>query len=96
MWDSPTGPVYKFREKPNTIAGRPVLLRIRHPDKTRPERGDTDFNTNYPVFKKKYLGNPYFKLIEREDYEMIELVNTEFDVRVYFSGTPLSKTLGIE
>ena len=93
VWDSPTGPVYKLKVRPQTPAGKPVLLRIRIPDKTRLERGDVDFNTDYPKFKNKYLKDSHFKLIEREDYEMIELMDIDFDVRVYFSSTSFSKTL---
>ncbi len=92
---TPTGPVFKFHNRPQTAAGKPKLLKIRTPDPTRPERGDCDFNTNYPEFKKRYLKDPHFKLIKRPNWEMIELMDPEFDVRVYFSSTPLSKDLGI-
>src|SRR5258708_10064883 len=92
---TPTGPVFKFHNRPETATGKPKLLKIRVPDPTRPERGDCDFNTDYPEFKKKYLKDSHCNLIERPNWEMIELMDPEFDVRVYFSSTPLSKDLGI-
>jgi len=82
-----TGLIYKF--------GKPKLLKIRMPDITRPEIGDVDFITNYPEFKQKYLDNNRFKLIVREKFEMIELTDSDFNVRVYFSSIPPSKLRGI-
>lgn len=93
--NTPTGPIFKFKTRPETKADKPYLLRIRIYDATRPERGDLDFNTQHSSFKKKYLNNIHFKLIERKDYEMIELMDPKFKVRVYFSSRPLSKDLGI-
>ena len=80
-----------------TVAGLLKLLKIRHPDSTRPERGDADFTvTNFVVFKKKYLSKKEFKLIKRKNFEMIELMDPEFDVRAYFSNPPLDKQLNIK
>lgn len=93
--ETKTGPVFKFNSPLQTIAGKPKLLKIRIPDKTRPQRGDVDFNTDYEKFKAKYLDNERFTLIKRENFEMIELKNEEFDVLVYFSSIPLSKQLGV-
>lgn len=90
-----TGPVFKFNSYPSTILGNPKVLKIRIPDKTRPQRGDVDFTTNYAEFKSKYLDNKRFKLIKREKFEMIELRDEKFDVLVYFSSIPPSKILGI-
>ena len=91
---TPTGPLFHISLE--TISGKLLLLKIRKPDTTRPERGDADFTVdNYPNFKKKYLSQSGFKLIERETMEMIELVDSEFDVRVYFSDPPLDKQLGL-
>lgn len=90
-----TGPVFKFNNPPQTVAGNPKLLKIRIPDPTRPQRGDVDFNSNYENFKKKYLDNSRFKLVKSSDgFEMIELRDENYDVLVYFSIIPLSKTLG--
>lgn len=93
--DTPTGPVYAFINPPETIAGKLKLLKIRKPDATRPQRGDVDFNTDYEVFKKKYLDNKLFTLIKRENFEMIELKDNNLDVLVYFSSIPPSKQLGV-
>lgn len=93
--ETKTGPVFKFNSPPQTIAGKPNLLKIRIPDKTRPQGGDVDFNTDYEKFKAKYLNDKNFTLIKRENFEMIELRDEGFDVLVYFSSIPLSKQLGI-
>ena len=90
-----TGPVFKFNSFPSTILGKPKVLKIRIPDKTRSERGDVDFTTNYEEFKRKYLDNNRFNLIKREKFEMLELRDEKFDVLVYFSSVPPSKILGI-
>lgn len=90
-----TGPVFKFNSPPQTIAGKPRLLKVRIPDKTRPQRGDVDFNTDYEKFKIKYLDNKRFTLVKRENFEMIELRDEKFDVLVYFSSIPQSKLLGV-
>lgn len=82
-----TGLIYKF--------GKPKLLKIRIPDATRPEIGDVDFITDYKQFKNKYLDNNKFTLIKREKFEMIELKDSAFNVRVYFSSIPPSKLRGI-
>lgn len=90
------GPV--FKTKPiKTIAGKLELLKIRKPDITRPERGDADFTlSNYQKFKQKHLGQPGFSLIDKGNFEMIELVNTKFNVLVYFSHPTLGEVLEIK
>ncbi len=94
--ETPTGPLFHIQPL-NTIAGKLQLLKIRKPDAARPELGDADFTiTNYPEFKRKYLSQKGFSLIVRKNFEMIELVDPQFNVRVYFSNPPLSKQLGIE
>lgn len=93
--DTPTGPVYGLNLKLETQAGELPLLKIRKPDPARPQKGDADFNTNYLEFKKEHLEKESFNLIDRGDYEMLELKVPESDVLVYFSSRPLSKDLGI-
>lgn len=88
---TPSGNLYKI-DPIETSAGLLKILKIRMPDSTRPERGDADFTvSNYPEFKVKYLPKKGFKLIKRSDMEMIELINPDFDVRVYFSHPPLDQ-----
>jgi len=96
--DTPTGPLFKLRKSLETLAGPLWLLKIRKPDLTRPQRGDADFTlTNYEAFKKKYSNDTkHFKLINRGDFEMIELRDSNFQVLSYFSSIPLTKQLGIE
>ncbi len=94
--ETPTGLLFQI-EPLQTISGVLNLLKIRLPDPTRLELGDADFTVpNFTDFKKKYLFKDGFKLIERENFEMIELMDPEFDVRVYFSNPPLDKQLGLK
>lgn len=96
LQNTPTGDLFKIN-KLNTISGELRLLKIRKPDRTRPERGDADFTVaDYPNFKRTYLREMGFKLIKRKDFEMIELVDPQFNVRAYFSNPPLDKQLGLK
>ncbi len=93
--ETKTGLVF-YIEPLNTIAGNLRLVKIRKPDPKRPERGDADFTiADYPAFKKTYLGKPGFKIIERPDMEMIELIDPAFNVLAYFSNPPLNKVLNL-
>lgn len=93
--ETPTGPLFHIHPI-DTVSGKLKLLKIRLPDKTRPERGDADFTVgNYDNFKKKTLPTKFFKLIERKEFEMIELMEPGCDVRAYFSNLPLAKQLKI-
>ncbi len=96
--DTPTGPLYKFNKPIETIIGSLWLMKIRKPYSTHSQRGDVDFTlTNYNSFKEKYLNsNEHFKLIERVNFEMIELKDSNFDVMSYFSSIPLVVQFGIE
>jgi len=90
-----TGPLFKITPL-NTIAGALKLVKIRKPDKSRPERGDADFTVDdYSKIKKDFSDKENFKLIKRENFEMIELMDSEFNVRTYFSNPPLDKQLKI-
>jgi len=93
--ETPNGPL--FHTQPlDTVAGKLKLLKVRAPDKTRPELGDADFTVaNYSEFKKKYLKKTGFRLIPRENFEMIELADPKFNVRAYFSRPPLDEQFGI-
>jgi hypothetical protein len=94
--ETPTGQLFHI-EPLKTVAGDLRLLKIRIPDVTRPERGDADFTiSNFPEFEKKYLSKPNFKIIRRSDFYMIELMDSDFDVRAYFSNPPLDKQLNLE
>lgn len=94
--ETSTGLLFQI-EPLQTISGVLKLLKIRIPDTTRPELGDADFTvSNFPEFKKKYLSKEGFKLIKRADFVMIELTDSEFNVRVYFSNPPLDLQLNIK
>lgn len=86
-----SGPLFKIKPL-QTISGELQILKIRMPDNEHLDLGDADFTvSNYPTFKKMYLNKPGFKLIERPKMEMIELIDTKFSTRVYFSNPPLDK-----
>jgi len=94
--ETPTGLLFQI-EPLQTVSGTLRLLKIRIADPTRPERGDADFTiSNFPKFEKKYLSKPGFKILKKPDFYMIELIDSDFDVRAYFSNPPLDKQLGIK
>lgn len=94
--NTPTGDLFEI-DTLETVSGGLRLLKIRKPDPTRPERGDADFTVaDYPNFKNTYLQKPGFKLIERENFEMVELVDPMSNVRAYFSSRPLDAELGLK
>ncbi|QQG39550.1 MAG: hypothetical protein HYS81_04185 [Candidatus Aenigmatarchaeota archaeon] len=94
--DTSTGPVFQIVPL-STDAGDLGLLKIRRPDTKRPERGDADFTvSNYQAFKKTCLGKPGFALIKRRNMEMLELVDSSFDVIAYYSHPTLAEVLGIK
>lgn len=96
--DTPTGPLNKFHKPLQALAGPLWLLKVRKPDSIRLERGDADFTLkDYNSFKEKYLkDSDHFKLIDRGNFEMIELKDSKFDVMSYFSNIPLTVQLRIE
>jgi hypothetical protein len=88
--ETSTGPLFLINL--DTDLGKLRLLKIRKPDETRKERGDADFTVDdYDNFKKNYLSKLGFSLIKRENFEMIELVDPNFNVRTYFSNPPLDQ-----
>lgn len=90
------GPVFAL-DGFETVSGTLKLLKVRLPDPSRPEQGDADFTVqDYLGFKARYLSQPGFSLIQRENMEMIELVAPGRRVRAYFSHPPLAKVLGLE
>lgn len=93
--NTPSGYIYKFTNSLQTATRKPKIFKIRIPDITKPEKGDVDFTTDYENFKNKYLNQPHFTLIPREKFEMIELMDKDFNVRVYFSSIPPSRLRGI-
>lgn len=92
--ETKSGPLFKINIE--TIAGRLQLLKIRNSDPTRPERGDADFTvSDYPTFKSKYINQDGFSVIQKENFEMIELYKKGEKVRVYFSFPSLDEQLGL-
>lgn len=94
--ETPSGLLFHI-EPLETVSGVLKLLKIRIYDPTRPERGDADFTiSNFPEFEKKYLSKPGFKIMKKPDFYMIELMDSDFDVRAYFSNPPLDEQLNIQ
>ena len=90
-----SGPLFYIKPL-HTVAGKLKLLKIRKPDLTKPEEGDADFTVkDYQQFKERYLKLPNFKLIKRPEFEMLELMDNDFNVRVYFSHPTLLEILKI-
>lgn len=90
-----SGPLFKIPPV-DTVSGKVQLLKVRQYDETKPERGDSDFTVkSFNKLKDKYLSRKGFELIEREDFEMVELIDSDFNVRVYFSNPPLDEQLGL-
>ena len=61
-------------------------LRIRKPDPYRAQVGCNDFDIpDYVTFKDEYLSkqSSSLRMIKREDYEMIEFFDPDFDVLAY-------------
>lgn len=79
-----------------TAAGKVRVVRPRRPDPTKSVRGDADFMAqNYDELKTKSIGQDGFKLIKRDDFEMIELVKLDYNAWVYFSDPPVTEFDGI-
>ncbi len=91
-----SGFTYLLDNPIETVAEHLRLVKIRKPDTQRLERGDADFNTDYNNFKTRYQGQPGFKLIKRESFEMLRLSDPNFDVMACFSNIPKSKDLDIK
>ena len=91
-----TGPLIHLKPALTTVAGNLKVLKVRKPYANRPERGDADFTiTDYPKFREEVLKRSNFKLIKRDDYDMVELADPNFDVLAYFSSPPIDQQLGI-
>ncbi len=91
-----TGPVFVIPGV-ETSAGIVRVIKLRKPDPSRTERGDADFAiTDFDAFCKEYLQKPGFKLIERPEFEMIELMDEKRNTRVYFSNPPVEQHDGIK
>ena len=91
------GSPYNENNGPRVILYEPIRtngnaithLRIRKPDPERPQVGCNDFETDYESFKSQYLEKypDNLKLIQRPEYEMIELSDPTFDVLAYVVST---------
>lgn len=90
------GPIYLLDKPIQTKYGPLKLIKIRIYDKEKTQRGAPDFKVkDYKEFKEKYLEKEYFNLIERPEYEMLELDIKDSNVLIYFLDEPISESLGI-
>lgn len=88
-----TGPTYLLSKPIETSAGIPRFVKVRKPDRVRPQRGAPDFTVpDYQAFKEKYIrssGN--FTLVLRKDFEMVEIKGV--DCYVYIPEKPIAERL---
>ncbi len=90
---STMGVSYNYNNGPRVELSDPIKIdnnvithvRIRKPDLERPQIGCNDFDTDYEMFKKKYLFQfpENLSLIVRPEYEMIELHDKRYDILAY-------------
>ncbi len=79
-----------------TDAGLVRVVEVRAPDEIRVGRGDADFRVeDQAAFKSKFRNRDGFSLMERQDFEMIELLVAECNTRAYFSNPPVEQHDGI-
>lgn len=91
--ETAAGPVFYIKPM-KTAAGELTMLKIRKPDASRKELGDADFTvSDYEKFKKEYLHKKGFSLMKRQEMEMLELVDSNFNVRAYFSHPTLASII---
>lgn len=79
------GPRIELHEPIAIDENRITHLRIRKPDSERPQVGCNDFETDYAFFKKEYLNkhSNNLRLVKRQEYEMVEFYDPDFDVLAY-------------
>lgn len=93
--ETETGNLYLINEKYPDENGTKII-KVRIPDETKKERGDLDFCIDdYGRYKEELLKLDCSKLIVRQDSEMIELMDKDFNARVYFSNPPVRKQLNL-
>ena len=89
VYSTKTGDIYRLDKPLKTIAGDLYFVKARVADGTLKQRGDADFDTDYLPFKEKYLHNPHFELVIKEEFEMLRLSDPDFDVMTCFSNIPV-------
>ena len=85
------GPYVKLHNSIKLPFGDLSFLRVRKPDPYRMQVGCNDFEVpDYEQFKSEFLDKgDGFRLIEREEYEMIEFFDPDFVVLAYVLSKPL-------
>lgn len=87
-----TGSIYKLHEALPTSFGPLHFIKTRIRDVQKPFLGAPDFIVqNFAEFKKEFLEKENFTLIERPEYEMIELWDTDYKVLLYFPNSSIGK-----
>ena len=91
-----SGPLFRIKDL-DTCSGTLKLLKIRKYDEKHLDLGDADFTVDdYSSFKNKYMNNDNFNVMDKDEYQMLELIEEGNDVRAYFSNPPLDEELGIK
>jgi hypothetical protein len=83
------GPFIQLHNPIQLANGKLEKIRIRQPDPYRIQVGCNDFTVpDYVAFKEKYVGNNpnNFQVIQRPQYEMVEIADPDFDVLAYVVG----------
>ena len=93
--ETPTGTLFQIQPL-QTGSGILHILKIRKPDMTRPEIGDADFTIDdYEHLTNTYLKKAGYKLIQKDNFVMVELYDQKYNVRAYFSNPALDKQFGL-
>jgi len=91
------GDIYLLNKPIPTQFGDYSLIKVRIFDPTRTERGAPDFKVEkYDSFKKKYSGKEGFTLLDKGNFEVIELKVSGANVRIYFPSETLSESLSLK
>jgi len=91
--ETPTGPIFRIPTLP-TISGDLKLLKIRKPDKNKPQLGYADFTIKaFSKFKEKCLLDNTFYSFTRPGHEIIGIKDSDTSVSTYFANPPLDESL---
>lgn len=83
LYDENNGPRVTLHKPIKAAGHRITQLRIRKPDPYRMQVGCSDFDVNYEEFKTAFSKAKGLRIIRRQEYEMIEFFDPDFDVLAY-------------
>jgi nitrogen fixation protein NifU and related proteins len=93
--ESESGATYRLSKAIRTLEGDLEFVRIRIFDYSPlPFRGYADFAVgDFDKAKSKLIKLPNVNLVERANYELVEICNDKYPIRLYIPSTPFSETL---